>query len=516
MKFTTLLLLIIFLLPMAKGQSPTVFYLNHPNPGTEETPLVKPLANGDFLLTGFAKRSSPDSLYPVVTRLNSNFEPLWSRVIKIRRNNSAEAAVEEPNGNIRIMITNFTATSLYKHVFIWLSAQGDLLETGELLDSSSTTQGGPIFRHIRMSDGSLLMLTYGFGTGLVAINPQRQVAWAKQPNFKVGGFNPYLVYQSAMPLPELGRWMATGYVNNTGLAFFAQMQDSIPLNFHVYRPDASSSSHPQVGQMHRYPNGEVLVIWQVNGRGMHLMRLSATGSIIWRKSYKSKNSFNLGTLMVDPNGEIWLAGSTQPLVAGLMAHFNPLGELIDLKGQFGGAPNGIISGIGRLPSNEMFTFQKGYYLNQECIVGNKLGASTSFLCFNSILYNLTLVDTAWAMIDSSSTSTYNITKRFSYGGTLSSPVLISNRTATRGPVICTPNAISEEEIPKVAAYPNPTNGILKISSLLNGSYIRIFGVDGRQVSATTYNDGLDVKLLPPGLYELQISDKPIRIRFLKE
>lgn len=517
MKFTTALIFYICLMPFAKGQNSTVFYLNHPNPGTEETPLVKPLSNGDFLLTGFARRSNPDSLYPVITRLNSNFEPIWSRVIKIRRSNTAEAAVEEPNGNIRIMVTSHTVTTLYKHTFLRLSAQGDLLESGELLDSSSTTQAGPFYKHIRMSDGTTLLMPYGFGTAIVAINPQGQVVWAKQPNFKNGGINPYLVVQNAIPLSEAGRWIATGYVNNTGLAFFAQMRDSVALDFHVYRPDASSNSHPQVGQLHRYPNGEVLVIWQINGRGLHLIRLTASGNIIWRKSYKSTNSFNLGTLMVDPNGDIWLAGSTQPLVAGLMAHFSPAGELIDLKGQFGNAPNGYISAIGRLPSNEMFTFQKGYYLNQECFVGNKLGATTSFLCFNTILYNLTLVDTSWAMVDSSSTSIYNITRRFSFGTTLSAPVLFSSRTATIGPVVCTPNAVSiEEKTDRRVAFPNPATGRLNISSLSNGTLIRIFGIDGRQVITAGYEDGIDVQQLPNGLYEVQIADQPNRFRFVKQ
>lgn len=99
------------------------------------------------------------------------------------------------------------------------------------------------------------------------------------------------------------------------------------------------------------------------------------------------------------------------------------------------------------------------------------------------------------------------------------PSLYEAQLAERYPATVGIDDLSEADLmTKLIAYPNPTADKLLIKNLVNGADLRIYNITGQLMMTEYYSDYLNVSLLDPGLYLVQIDSSEGRhfIRMVKE
>lgn len=74
---------------------------------------------------------------------------------------------------------------------------------------------------------------------------------------------------------------------------------------------------------------------------------------------------------------------------------------------------------------------------------------------------------------------------------------------------CASLSIEEAQVSLIDIYPNPTTGILKVSSQHNIETITIFNHLGEKVAYQFNNYELDLTHLPKGVYYIKVSNQTI-------
>lgn len=508
--------LLLFAGVSAFGQVPSVTYIDNPYGETEEAPTLYPAADGGFFITHPLEKSNPDSLFASLTRLDANLVVQWGKVFKIRKYTSISSLEEATDGTISVLLNGYNTFSKYQPILTKLSATGVPIQTTEIVDNSSTTQSGAFYQRITLQNGARILVGSG-GSALLRLNALGTVNFAKQFAF-ANSPNKILNFLSAKSIPGSPNvWVGVGIITNTNLSFVLKMQDTSAVSFHVYdfKPQAPTMG---MSNLYIYPNQDVLVAYSDNSQLLHMARLNGNGGIIWRKSYKTY-SHSPGRLTVDSNGEIWMTGSITPGQAGgIVGHFSSTGALLAMASQNGsGTSMGNMSGFAMLPNNEILTLQRGYYngIGAAMLYANRIHSTLDFKCYHSSFKNFK--DTTYAIADSNTFQLGALNKSFSSTSTLSTPIITLSPTISTGPVVCTPNSTEEILTPEpYALVPNPATKTIRIPGLSNSICIRIFNAEGKRMLEVFSSESIGIEGLPNGLYWLEVPEKGIRKRFVKE
>lgn len=106
--------------------------------------------------------------------------------------------------------------------------------------------------------------------------------------------------------------------------------------------------------------------------------------------------------------------------------------------------------------------------------------------------------------------------------TASSAVVVGTQTLlprssfTTASVVCNETAIAETQgAVMLSAYPNPTEGMLRLEGISSGERIRLIDARGNVVFDGAYRQGIDVRALAPGAYSCLVPRTMQRVRVIK-
>ncbi len=513
MKFSWMALVLFGTCLKMTGQIPGVTFIKTPVYTLENNPVVVKGINGGYLYTHSLTKSNPDSSFAVVTALNAGLTEVWSKVFKIRSNTTIANLHQAADGKITFFLNGNQTSSLYFSNLITLASDGSLLESKEMVDSSSASQSAPFFNHIQLQNGARWLFTTSSNPkGIVRMLPNGTVSLARQPIFG-GQTNRTLGFSTVRAIPGTNQWIGVGNIANANLAFFMRMQDSTVLNFRVYNIPNSSSF---LNTVQFIPNSTDVLVHATGGIDfVHLMRLTQTGTVVWKKSYAMPSAI-LSRSYVDDQGHIWLSGTTNPLVSGVIAHFSPTGDYIAHKCQFKlGFSLKSLTGFVQTGENEFFTMQGGYYNGATCLVANRINSSLNFKCFDYPIGPIT--DTVFNIVDSASTQLSYLPKRFGTKSSPSFPFIIRNQAQTTGNLTC----VTTETSPlkpglELSMFPNPVEGAFQVQGIPNGTPFRVLSPDGRCLRTGLIAEMNSVSDVPQGLYFLELPQLQLRFRFVKK
>lgn len=514
MRNLSLFFLLILCSLVTYGQVPSVKFIDNPMGNNEETPALTPAADGGFFITHTATKSSPDSIFGILTRLNASQDVLWSKVFKMRLGTNITNVEEATDGSLTALINSYQTAVRYHPVLTKLSSTGNILSTTELLDSANANEMYSFFRFVSLQNGSRFLLGSSSGV-MVRVNGQGQVDYSRQYYMGAGTGKP-LYFSGGKAIPGTNQWYAHGHVKNTNLSFLLKMQDTTVLKMHVYDFNTTGTTNYGIGNLHIFPNGELLGSHNYNSTMLNLYRLTADGAIIWRKNYKLP-TISPQTMTVDSQNDIWMHGSITPGQAGgILFRFSPTGNLLAQRTQNKqGVSLGNLRGFAELPNNEYLTMQRGYYNNSPTLIMNRIHNNLDFLCFNSNLYNI--IDTSYAIVDSAVTKINRVKLRIGPAPALSYPIQTFSPTVSTGNVVCTPNATAEPlSAETYLLVPNPAGASIQIQGLERQPLVRIFNAEGRLMREEMYSGSISIQKLPSGLYWLDVPDLKWKKRFVKE
>lgn len=146
-----LLLLLLGIFLSATGQTPQISFLDRPG-FTETNPVLYPALNGGFILSSSYVKTNPDSTIASLSLLSPALVPQWTRVFKIRASTTINFAEQVADGKINLLVNSYNTQPNYITHLATLSPEGNLVESLQLVDSSSATQTRPFFTLIKLQN----------------------------------------------------------------------------------------------------------------------------------------------------------------------------------------------------------------------------------------------------------------------------------------------------------------------------------------------------------------------------
>lgn len=496
----------------AFGQAPSVLYIDNPLGSNEDAPLLYPANDGGFFIAHSLRKSTPDSIFASLTRLNASLAVQWARVYKVRANTVITAVTEESNGDLNFLLNAYNSASAYHVIIAKANSLGNIYESLELKDSASANVQASFFTKLKLQNGNQILLSSSYGT-FVRVGPNGTDVVARQLIFKKNT-NQVLYILGGKSMEGSNNWLCHGYITNTNLSFILKMADTTVVNFHVY-DFKNISNLGGIQNIHIYPNEEMLTAHVDNALRLHICRWTPNGNAIWRKTFKIPST-NPGRLMVDNAGDIWLHGSITPGQAGgLLAHFSATGSYIGHKTQLaGGLSLGNISSFAQLPGNEYVTLQRGFYNASSALIVNRINGSMNFKCFQS--NQLTFKDTSYAITDSLSTQVSYLKKRLGMATTLTFPIKTMTVSPATGIVACTTTSLVEQKEKGISFFPNPAHGSIQVKGAADLETVYLYAPDGKRWTGMLRQGNIAIDHVSPGLYVLELPGQKFRARLVIE